>query len=34
MKKIIAQFRKLIAQFEAITPNDYDALSMQILGGF
>jgi hypothetical protein len=34
MKAIISRFKHLIAQLEAITPNQYDAIYMQMLGGF
>jgi hypothetical protein len=34
MKAIIARFNRILRQLEAITPNYYDGLTMQVLGGF
>lgn len=32
MKHILSGFKRLIAQLEAITPNHYDALALQMMG--
>jgi hypothetical protein len=34
MRHILAQFKRVLRQLEAITPYQYDGLVMQCLGGF
>ena len=34
MKAIISHFKRILKELEAITPNYYDGLVMQVIGGF
>lgn len=34
MKLIIKQFKRILRELEAINPNHYDGLIMQVMGGF
>ncbi|CAD5986748.1 hypothetical protein PCC7821_05149 (plasmid) [Planktothrix rubescens NIVA-CYA 18] len=34
MRHILAQFKRILKELETITPNYYDGLVMQCLGGF